>query len=1251
MKKQPTISKRVLVVLALVFSFCAGLYAQNNSVNDYTSIAKISGTADGKTIAYTNPYTNQSASNFAGTFKGTLNSNSEKFYCIDLQHNLEYNKDYWDESSTPSEITYILNNYFPYKTSYTGKLSDNSEAAAVQMAIWHFSDGVDANTISNDAAVKARVLAIIADAETNHANTTILQTLLIVPVSQSFLQGTVASFTVYAIDLNGNPLSNVSISLTSKLGTLSSSAVLTDSNGQAGPINLTYSGIGTATIKAQANAEIPQGTRYVHKTSSSTKQKLVLATPSFDLKEVSATVEWYSTSSDCDLKGFVTFTQGGWGSSSNSAPGKIRDTYFNNVFPSGLVIGENYKLTLTTASAVKDFLPAGGTAAAFTQDYSNVTSTSAGVLAGQLVALKMNVEYDKAGYIGTNAINLGDLEILSGTFAGYTVNEFLAFAEIAIGGGSLSGFTFSEFNDVATAINENFDNGTVDNDYLICASTSEKEADVKIEKSSSTLTPKCGEEFNYTITVTNNGPNEAKGIQAADVLPAGLNYVSSNASQGTYNAATGLWSVGDLANSASATLTITVIADCDQINNTTIDFGTAKDYNLFVILDATQPSSDTQGKVAVGRNASFGSYSIGDQLSSNSGDVLIVGNDLTFTSGAVYNGNVVYGDTTNLPISAVSIDGTLRRDNPINFATAKVYLENLSTTLSGYTVTGTTTKEWGGITLSGTDPYLNVFNVAGADLSSANNVSIEVPNGSVVLVNISGTTISWTGGLTVSGTTVNNVLYNFYEATQLTIQGIDVKGSILAPLAAVNFVSGVQNGQMMCSSLIGIGQFNNAPFCGNIPVAENIVNTASITSTTTIDTVTSNNSSSVEVVVNSTSSSTGGTGSTGSTGSTTGGSTWSEVCGFGAGEIVYTMAYSGSTIYAGTWGGKIYMSSDAGENWTVINSGMNVGFIWSLKISGSYIFAATEQGVYVYDGSNWTLTTLSGVDVHALATYNGTIYAGTWGLGVYKSTDNGTSWTQINKGLEYALAVQSLTINGSGEIYVGTAGGGIFRSIDGGENFTKLTCGYEIIWALGTTSNGNVYAGSYGDGLYRSTNGTTFEKLSLNVPYIYSIVVDANDKIYVSSWSSGVYESSDNGSTWTSLGLSGTGVSSLMVSGSSENVYVGTKEGKVYINKASESVTGVEANENIPTEFELSQNYPNPFNPTTKIQFALPESGNYSLRIYNVLGQEVARLVEGQLSAGVHEVDFNASRFASGMYIYKLTGNNVNLTKKMMLMK
>ncbi len=88
-----------------------------------------------------------------------------------------------------------------------------------------------------------------------------------------------------------------------------------------------------------------------------------------------------------------------------------------------------------------------------------------------------------------------------------------------------------------------------------------------------------------------------------------------------------------------------------------------------------------------------------------------------------------------------------------------------------------------------------------------------------------------------------------------------------------------------------------------------------------------------------------------------------------------------------------------------------------------------------------------------------------------------------------------------------------------------------------------------------------------------------------------------------------------------------------------------------PVRYALGQNYPNPFNPSTQIQFALPESGQVNLEVFNMMGQRVATLVNGSMNAGNHTVTFDAADLASGMYMYRLQAGNTVLTKKMTLVK
>src|SRR5690606_1925098 len=93
----------------------------------------------------------------------------------------------------------------------------------------------------------------------------------------------------------------------------------------------------------------------------------------------------------------------------------------------------------------------------------------------------------------------------------------------------------------------------------------------------------------------------------------------------------------------------------------------------------------------------------------------------------------------------------------------------------------------------------------------------------------------------------------------------------------------------------------------------------------------------------------------------------------------------------------------------------------------------------------------------------------------------------------------------------------------------------------------------------------------------------------------------------------------------------------------------------IPAEYELSQNFPNPFNPVTKIQYALPMDGKVQLVIYDILGREVAKLVNNEFrTAGRYVSEFNGSRLASGIYFYRISvdeGKAFDMVKKMVLVK
>jgi N-acetylmuramoyl-L-alanine amidase len=118
----------------------------------------------------------------------------------------------------------------------------------------------------------------------------------------------------------------------------------------------------------------------------------------------------------------------------------------------------------------------------------------------------------------------------------------------------------------------------------------------------------------------------------------------------------------------------------------------------------------------------------------------------------------------------------------------------------------------------------------------------------------------------------------------------------------------------------------------------------------------------------------------------------------------------------------------------------------------------------------------------------------------------------------------------------------------------------------------------------------------------------------------------------------------------------GRTSGEIYFDDlriVNNTTVGVkqEASSNIPSDYILEQNYPNPFNPTTKISFGIPKSGLVKLEIYNLLGQNISTLINEDMNAGYHSINFNAKDISSGVYIYTLSVNDFITSKKMILLK
>ncbi|MEA5514572.1 collagen-binding domain-containing protein [Nodularia sp. UHCC 0506] len=257
-----------------------------------------------------------------------------------------------------------------------------------------------------------------------------------------------------------------------------------------------------------------------------------------------------------------------------------------------------------------------------------------------------------------------------------------------------------------------------------------------------------------------------------------------------------------------------------------VGLGIAQNYNVFVFGDMNQ-SSDSEGRVAVGGDATFTNFGIADRLSNSHGTDtrLVVGGDLTYDGGQIFGGNAVVGGNVNTPVYFNCTPNCgVTSGNPIDFDAARQELNHLSQYLSGLTPTNTTEYKWGGIHLQGNNDDLNVFTIDGSEFS--NNRTYLNLNGvgsnSTVLFNIFGDSVQIQNfGFNMNGVNKENVLFNFVDATQLTTTGFSFNGSVLATKANVSFNNGNVEGTIVASSLSGSGEFHNRQFTGNLPPVSN----------------------------------------------------------------------------------------------------------------------------------------------------------------------------------------------------------------------------------------------------------------------------------------------------------------------------------------------------------------------------------------------------------------------------------------------
>lgn len=390
------------------------------------------------------------------------------------------------------------------------------------------------------------------------------------------------------------------------------------------------------------------------------------------------------------------------------------------------------------------------------------------------------------------------------------------------------------------------------------------------------------------------------------------------------------------------------------------------------------------------------------------------------------------------------------------------------------------------------------------------------------------------------------------------------------------------------------------------------------------------------------------------------GTTWVDKSVPGAGDLWNIYAFDENkalvTGYSPDWStDKIWMTLDGGNTWTVVLS-LDASYNFMNAIS----FFDDMEGIVVGDPD-----------------YN--LLPGPNYMLVYKTLDGGFTWTQIkhppkSQGFTFGWK-NSIAIVGN-TVYFGTThfdenfffgpDAYVYKSANKGETWTARTVpGVVQVNTLLFTSK----QVGYGCRGKSTDNGNTW--FSMNDPYA-TVTGDINNFILSTTgigdelWITGInregpdywnddwenspylYYSNNGGMNWTlDYTAVGCGLNEVRITRDNRALFALKDNGGIIM----KMLPGPTAPLTIQKKYELMPNYPNPFNPATTIQYQIPSSGFVTLKVYDILGKEVATLVNEVKTAGTYNVQWNASAMPSGTYFYKLTADNFTDVKRMILMK
>ena len=263
-----------------------------------------------------------------------------------------------------------------------------------------------------------------------------------------------------------------------------------------------------------------------------------------------------------------------------------------------------------------------------------------------------------------------------------------------------------------------------------------------------------------------------------------------------------------------------------------IDLSVAGQYDLFVVGDFTGVVSTTKGRLAVGGDAVIDGCFIAQALDpATAGDALVTGGDLSMTDSTVYRGDVRVGGSAAGTDASNFLAGELTEYSavPVDFAVEAQYLLDLSANLAAEPANGTYEYyTWGKIRLTGDGVSgLQVFNLNGAEVSNSEIFELggNIPPDATLILNVSGTSAGLTNAyMGTLDTFSSRILFNFHEAVSLNVSNIQVKGSILAPLAHIEAVGSTIFGNVVAGSWNGddVAQ-NHNPFVPYMPVSVEII--------------------------------------------------------------------------------------------------------------------------------------------------------------------------------------------------------------------------------------------------------------------------------------------------------------------------------------------------------------------------------------------------------------------------------------------